>query len=85
MTTKNEKDMKLTDFKGKPLRVSPTTTPSDPGDLEATQSLILSYTDQDGFHCPKCHATITNPTEAVYHLAGEINKALEQLGKKEVK
>jgi len=71
----------LSDFKGQPLRVTPTRTPKDPGDLEATRALILAYSDKDGFHCPRCGVTITNPDEAVEHLGEEINKALEQLGK----
>lgn len=68
-----------------PLRVTPTTNPDNPADIEATRALIDLYSDKDGFHCPKCHVTITDPTDAVYHLAEEINQALEQLAKKAVK
>ncbi len=81
MTTDKKPPEKLTDFKGKPLRVTPTRTPKDPGDLEATRALMQAYTDKDGFHCPRCNATFTNPDLAVEHLGEEINKAFEKLGR----
>jgi len=71
----------LRDFKGKPPRVTPTTNPTDQADVEATRALIMAYTDKNGFHCPVCGVTITNPEEAVYHIAEEANKALERLGR----
>lgn len=73
--------MSLTDFKGKPIRVTPTRNPKDPADLEATRALLLAYSDKDGFHCPRCGVVIKNPEEAVYHLGEEINKALDHLAK----
>jgi len=79
MEPQAKKPIKLTDFEGKPLRVTPTRKPKDPGDLEATRSLIQAYSDKDGFHCPKCGITITNPDEAVIHLGEEINKSIEQI------
>jgi len=71
----------LADFKGKPPRVEVTKDPKDEGDILATQSLIEQYTHDDAFHCPACGAVIKNPEEAVYHLAEEINKALDNLAK----
>ncbi|GAH64407.1 unnamed protein product [marine sediment metagenome] len=71
----------LADFKAKPIRVTVTKSSEDPGDLEATRALILAYTQDDGFHCPRCGVVITNPEEAINHLAEEINKALALLGK----
>lgn len=73
----------LTDFKGKPPRVEVTREPKDEADVLATKALLEQYTKPDGFHCPACGVVITNPEEAVYHLAEEINKALERLGKRE--
>ncbi|GAI83195.1 unnamed protein product, partial [marine sediment metagenome] len=35
-----------------------------------------------GFHCPRCGVVITDPEKAIYHLAEEINKALDHLGKR---
>ncbi|MBA7538938.1 hypothetical protein ES705_31216 [subsurface metagenome] len=71
----------LADFKGKAPRVEVTREPKDEGDILATKSLIEQYTQDDGFHCPRCGVVIKNPEEAVYHLAEEINKALDHLAK----
>lgn len=70
---------KLTDFRGQPPRVTPTQQPKDPGDLEATRSLILTYSKHDGFHCPVCGVVIKDPNQAVIHLGEEINKAMEKI------
>ncbi|MBA7693497.1 hypothetical protein ES703_102080 [subsurface metagenome] len=71
----------IADFKGKPPRVEVTREPKDEADILATKSLIEQYTQDDGFHCPACGVVINNPEKAVYHLAEEINKALDNLGK----
>jgi len=76
-----EKPTSLADFKGKPPKVEVTREVTDEADRTATQALIELYTDKDGFHCPRCPFTTTNPEEAVYHLAEEINKALTHLSK----
>lgn len=81
MQNREKPPTRLSDFKGKFIRVSVTKTPKDPADLEATRALILAYSDQDGFHCPQCGVVITNPEEAVNHLAEEINKTLDWLEK----
>jgi len=85
MKTGGEPPNPSTASQSAPLRVRPTTAPDNPGDLDATRALIEFYSDQDGFHCPRCHAVIQDITEAVYHLGDEINQAFAQLGKKEVK
>jgi len=72
---------KLTDFKGKAPRVEVTRQPKDPADVLTTKALIRQYTQEDGFHCPACKAIIKDPEQAVYHLADEINKAMEKLGR----
>jgi len=72
---------RLTDFKGKPPRVEVTAKSKDEADIAITKAFIERYTDNDGFHCPRCPYTTTKPDEAVYHLAEEINKALDHLGK----
>lgn len=72
---------KLTDFKGQPLRVTPTKVPKDEGDRAATKILMDLYSDKDGFHCPRCGVTITDGDKAVAHLSEEINKALAHLSK----
>lgn len=76
-----ESTHKLTDFKGKPPRVEVTRHPKDPADTLTTKAMISQYTQEDGFHCPACHAIIKDPEQAVYHLAEEINKAMEKLGR----
>ena len=74
-------EKKLTDFKGEAVRVSVTKEPKDEGDIEATKVLMDLYSDDEGFHCPRCGEVITNGDLAVAHLAMEINKALGQLGR----
>lgn len=71
----------ITEFKGKPTRVTVTREAKDESDLIATQALLELYTQPDGFHCPRCGVILTNAEEAVYHLAEEINKGLAMLGK----
>ena len=70
----------LTDFKGKPPRVEVTRESIDDADRAATIGMLERYTQPDGFHCPRCGEVITDPEEAVYHLADEINQALDRLG-----
>ena len=71
----------LADFKGKPPRVEVTREPKDEADILATKLLIEQYTQDDGFHCPVCGVVYKNPEEAVYHLAEEMNKALDYLSR----
>ena len=72
----------MDDFKGKPPRVSASKEGIDEADLEATRAMLQQYTQDDGFHCPRCGVVIVDPEEAIYHLAEEINKALDHLGKR---
>jgi len=72
---------KLTDFKGMPPSVRVTKHPKDEADRAATKVLMDLYSDEDGFHCPRCGETITDGDKAVAHLAEEINKAMARLGK----
>ncbi len=71
----------LADFKGKPPRVEVTREPNDDADVAATRAFLDQYTDKDGFHCPRCPFTTTNIKDATYHLAEEINKALDHLSR----
>ncbi|MBA7690158.1 hypothetical protein ES703_98682 [subsurface metagenome] len=84
MEQPKKRPTKLDDFKAQHLSVSVSTNPKDEADAAATKSLLEYYTQEDGFHCPRCGAVITNPDEAVYHLAEEINKSLAMLGKEAV-
>ncbi len=79
MDNRGKEPKSLADFKSKPPRVTVTRQPEDEGDILATKALIEQYTQPDGFHCPRCGVVIKNPEEAVYHLAEEINKALDHL------
>ncbi|MBA7624114.1 hypothetical protein ES703_31518 [subsurface metagenome] len=72
---------KLTDFKGHPPRVTVTREQKDEADTLATKALLLQYTQEDGFHCPRCGVAIKDPEKAINHLAEEINKALDHLGR----
>lgn len=81
MEKRDSAPKKLTDFKGKLPRVSVSHDSGDEADLVATQSLLQHYTQDDGFHCPVCGVVIKKPEEAVYHLAEEINKSLDALGR----
>jgi len=76
-----EEPTSLADFKGKLPGVTVTTQAGDEADRVATLALLNLYTQEDGFHCPKCGVVIKNPEEAVNHLAEEINKSIAQLGK----
>lgn len=78
--TRQPGPLNLRDFKGKPTFVAVQKKDWNDADMAATRSLIETYTDKDGFHCPRCGATITNPEEAIDHLATEINKAMQELG-----
>jgi len=71
----------LADLKGKPPGVEVTTQAKDEADRVATLALLNHYTQEDGFHCPKCGVVIKDPEQAINHLAEEINKALALLGK----
>jgi len=79
MENKGRLPSKLTDFKGKTPRVTFTHQAKDEADLIVTQELIKLYTQEDGFHCPKCGVVIKDLDDAVYHLGEEINKTLEEL------
>jgi hypothetical protein len=48
-------------------------------DEAATRYLYEAYTDKDGFHCPKCGKTITNPNEAIDHIKDEINETMANI------
>jgi len=71
----------LASFKGKSPQVRVTKHPKNEADVAATKVLMDLYTQDDGFHCPRCGVVITNGDQAVAHLGEEINKALAQLGK----
>jgi len=81
MNNRDKDPKSLADFKGKPPRVEVTREPKDEADILATKALIEQYTQPDGFHCPACGVVIKSPEEAVYHLADEINKAMDSLGR----
>ncbi|MBA7622319.1 hypothetical protein ES703_29694 [subsurface metagenome] len=81
METPEKVPTSLDDFKGNAPRVEVTREPKDEADILATKSLIEQYTQDDGFHCPACGEVIKNPEEAVYHLAEEMNKALDHLSR----
>jgi hypothetical protein len=78
MTEKREPPL-LSDFLPKQTFVTLQRQGGNEADAAATKSLIETFTDKDGFHCPRCKATITNPEEAVEHLAMEINKAMQEM------
>lgn len=71
---------KLSDFKGKPVRVTATPKADDQTDITGTYDMLERYTDKDGFHCPRCSFITSDREQAVYHLEEEINKALAKLG-----
>jgi len=81
MENREKPPTKITDFKGKSLRVDVTREATDEADIAATKGLLELYTQPDGFHCPACGLVITNPEDAVNHLAEEINKALAHLAR----
>lgn len=76
-----EKPTTVPNFKTDPPGVTVTTQAGDEGDRVATLALLNHYTQQDGFHCPRCGVIINNPEQAINHLAEEINKCLAMLGK----
>lgn len=67
------------DLKAHPLRVSVSREAGDDADAAATKALLDAYTQEDGFHCPRCGVVITNPDKAIEHLADEINQAFASL------
>jgi len=71
----------IADLKGKPPGVTVTTQGGDEADYVGTLALLELYTQEDGFHCPRCGVVIKKPEEAINHLAEEINKALAHLGR----
>ena len=81
MTDQPTQPTKLADFKGHPPRVSVTKDAKDESDKMATKSLIELYTQDDGWHCPRCGEVFTDGDLAVSHLAEEINNALDKLGR----
>jgi len=72
----------MKDFKGNAPRVRITKHPKDEADVASTKILMDLYTQEDGFHCPRCGVVINDGDKAVAHLGEEINKALATLGKK---
>ncbi len=48
-------------------------------DTTGTLALLEAYSDDDGFHCPRCGVTIKNANYAVEHLAKEINDSFGNL------
>jgi len=78
---KPKKPKRLADFKGNPPSVQAVKKANDQADVLATKVLMDLYSDEDGFHCPRCGVTITDGDKAVIHLAEEINKALASLGR----
>lgn len=60
-------------------RVEITKDKPNAADEAATRLLFESYTDEKGFHCPRCGETITNPDKAIEHLRDEINEAMTKL------
>jgi len=81
MPKKEKKPPKLTDFKGHPPTVRATKERKDEADALATKTLMDLYTQEDGWHCPKCGLVFTDGDLAVAHLADEINSALAYLGR----
>jgi len=71
----------LADIKANPPTVSVSKTEKSEADIAGTKMLLEQYTEDDGFHCPRCGVVIKDPEEAIYHLAEEINKAFESLPK----
>jgi len=76
-----EEPKSLADFKGNPPRVEFTREPKDEADISATRALIEQYTQEDGFHCPRCEVVIKDVEQAIIHLGEEINKTLAWLGR----
>lgn len=61
------------------LRVAVGRADQSEQDALATKGLIEAYQTKDGFKCPRCPATFTNPDAFIEHLAEEINKSLANL------
>ena len=53
----------------------------DPRDARITQALLDAYQRDDGWHCPKCGQTFTEPTPFAQHLIDELNRGLSALPK----
>lgn len=63
------------------LRVTVGKVEQSEQDALATQGLIEAYQTKDGFKCPRCARTFTNPDDFIDHIAEEINKSLASLGR----
>jgi len=48
----------------------------DPADAQATQLLLLSYQQTDGWHCPRCQQVFTDPTIFAEHLIDEYSRGV---------
>lgn len=70
----------VTRFKGRLPQVSVIRGQGDDADIAGTEALLNQYTDETGFHCPRCGVTITNPDKAIEHLGEEINEAFRTIG-----
>lgn len=46
----------------------------DPADTEATKTLLATYQQPDGWHCPRCEQVFTDPTTFAQHLIEEFNR-----------
>lgn len=64
-----------------PARVYAVPTRKESPDVTATMLLLQVYTDEKGFHCPKCGIIIPAMEQAVEHMAKEINTGLDSLAK----
>ncbi|GAH77585.1 unnamed protein product [marine sediment metagenome] len=73
---------KLSDFKGHAPSIQVTKHPKDPADALATKVFMVSFSDLNGFTCPKCGLVFTDGDKAVIHLAEEMNKSLARLMRK---
>ncbi len=74
-----EKPRSSSDIKATQPRVSICRESGHEADAAGTRALLDAYTKEDGFHCPRCGAVITNPDKAIEHLADEINRAFLSL------
>ncbi len=74
-----EKPRGTADIKISPPRINVSRGSGDEADAAATKALLVAYTKEDGFHCPRCGVVITNPEKAIEHLAEEINQAFASL------
>lgn len=82
MSTQDLNRPDLTRFKGRMPQVRATGEKVDDADLAGTEALLNQYTDEDGFHCPRCGVTIANRSDAIAHLAEEINESFRHIGER---